>query len=624
VIPILVALTLALATLGDGGMSPFSLLAQHLAVLAAILIALFRTPSAFGPDRAPARAWLAFAALAALGALGAPYAYGAWLVLVDLTVCGALAWLVAREPGPMRVALPATIGALAAMHGIAAVVQKLGGTSRPASTFLNPNHLAAWLCAAVLLLAGVVADRLARRAARGLGSASIAIALAGVFVTGSRGAVVGLAAGGIALAATSWITLSAAVRRRMLLGVAAGVAVASIGVALRFETDSDPYRFHRTRIWRASLGALARSPLRGTGPGQFVSAAPNLNFPLEDTPLRFGRVFHSPHSDALRAFCEFGTPAGIVAFAGAFLFATSFWRRRPEASGIERGAFAAVVALGSQGLIDDLSSRPAITVAAAALAGLAVARPRPSVAPPRRIVIASAALLATLALGAGEVAGFLGWYNGQRLPPGRLDPAGLARLGRAISWNLIQPDLWRRLALHEMGDARSWTVDGYARAREASERARRLQPADATFARGAARVEAEACHTLFPFETTRARAEALYGEAEALARTDATIPLEAAIFAFQAGDASGARRAAERALRIEPNGSVPRIWLARALLEEEGKPAVERARKLLDEAASVALPAGTAPSSPYEATLRAVDSELLAAARRTLDAVAAR
>jgi len=275
-------------------------------------------------------------------------------------------------------------------------------------------------------------------------------------------------------------------------------------------------------------------------------------------------------------------------------------------------------------LIDDLSSRPAITVAAAALAGLAVARPRPSVAPPRRIVIASAALLATLALGAGEVAGFLGWYNGQRLPPGRLDPAGLARLGRAISWNPIQPDLWRRLALHEMGDARSWTVDGYARAREASERARRLQPADATFARGAARVEAEACHTLFPFETTRARAEALYGEAEALARTDATIPLEAAIFAFQAGDASGARRAAERALRIEPNGSVPRIWLARALLEEEGKPAVERARKLLDEAASVALPAGTAPSSPYEATLRAVDSELLAAARRTLDAVAAR
>src|SRR5262249_31110040 len=158
----------------------------------------------------------------------------------------------------------------------------------------------------------------------------------------------------------------------------------------------DPYRFHRTRIWRASLGALAHSPLRGTGPGQFAAAAANLNFPLEDAPLRFGRAFHSPHSDALRAFCEFGTPAGLTALAGACVFATSFWRRRPEASGIERGAFAAVVALGSQGLIDDLSSRPAITVAAAALAGLVVARPRPSAGSPRRIVVASAALLFAL------------------------------------------------------------------------------------------------------------------------------------------------------------------------------------------------------------------------------------
>ena len=56
--------------------------------------------------------------------------------------------------------------------------------------------------------------------------------------------------------------------------------------------------------------------------------------------------------------------------------------------------------------------------------------------------------------------------------------------------------------------------------------------------------EATASLTILPFQATRERAVQLYDDAFLLARTDATIPLEAARFLYQAGDPAGSRRAA--------------------------------------------------------------------------------
>jgi tetratricopeptide (TPR) repeat protein len=165
----------------------------------------------------------------------------------------------------------------------------------------------------------------------------------------------------------------------------------------------------------------------------------------------------------------------------------------------------------------------------------------------------------------------------------------------------------------------SWRLPDYAAAREAAEAARRLQPNDATYARAEARVEANACLSLLPFEATRARAARLYDEALALARTDATIPLEAARFLLQAGDPAGARRAAESALRIEPRASAPRILLARAIQGQEGAAGAEQARRLLDEALALAPRTDEKPASAYDAALRSVDPRLVDSIRRDLE-----
>lgn len=615
-----VVAVVAVASWGEGGAAAPSLLLQHVLLAAAVAVCLFALPAAdHSPSRAPAMAWLAFAALAAIGALVAPYAYAAWLVIVEILSFTSLAWLATADPAALSRILPHVLAALAAAHGLAALAQKLRGSPRPASSFMNPNHLSAWLVAAVLFLAAGLLAREGSTRARTAQGAAMAIALAGIFVTGSRGAVLGLIAGAAALVALVYQRMPSRARRPMLASAAALILVAVAGVALRFRTDTDPFRFHRTRIWAAALGGALRSPWLGSGPGQFAVAARNLNFPLEDTPLRFERAFSTPHSDVLRAVSEFGFPAGLAAFTAAGLAGLGLYRRRLALSAVECGAIAGLASLAAQGCVDDLTTRPALTLTGAAFVGLLIAKRRDDTASgvPRAAAQAIAALV-VLALGVGEIAGYAAWRDAGSIPRGRLDAAQLGTLQRALRWNPMLPDLWQRLSEHFAGDGRSWSVEDYAAAREATEHARRLQPLDAVYARAAARLEANACLSIFPFQTTRDRAVRLYEEAVARSRTDATIPLEEAKFLLQAGDAAGSERASRRALELEPRAAVTRVWLAQAILKGRRAGAAGEAQKLLDEALALAPRAGEAPTSPYDASLRWVDPTLVGSLRGEL------
>ena len=614
-----VALVVAIATFGEGGASAGSLVAQHLLIaLTAVVAVTARREATSSPSERVASAWLIFAGLVAVGAFAAPYAYGAWLVVVEITAFGTVAWLAAGDPDAWRrIVLPATV-ALGALHGVIAVVEKVGGEARPASTFLNPNHLAAWLSAAFLLAAGsVLARREARRTSAVYAATGIA-ALLGVVVTGSRGAALGLSAGVLVLVASLWPSLSFRARRAAsVAAVLVGLAAAG-GVLFRFRSDVDPYRFYRVRIWSASAHVLATSPWSGTGPGQFAAAAAGLNFPADAAPLRFDRGFRTPHSDLLRAFVEFGIPAGLAALAAIAILAAETLRRRASAPPETWGAAAALVALGTQGLVDDLTSRPALTILAAALAGPLLARARAPRAAAWRVPAARlAALLVFAALGPAEVGGYVAWTQAETLPRGPLPPPGLSRLEQAIAWNPMAADPWARLAEHEAG-GRAASLDGYAAAREAAEHAARLQPRDALYAREVARIEARACLGPLPFAPVREVAVDRYETAASLARNDATIPLEQARFLLRAGDPAGARRAAEAAVRLEPRAAAPRLTLAEALAAS-GATNVEEARRQLDEAVRLALPEGVVPASPYDASMRRVDPAEAASLRKLLE-----
>ena len=623
------AVLLTGATLGEGGARPGAELAVYGWIVALLAVVLVIRPRSGEPGlrldaAAPAGAFGLFGALVLAGAVLSPYAWAALEVVIVVALFAAVASLAGRcGPG-----LPATLSpvllAAGAVQGAIAVFQRLAeGEARPAGTFLNPNHLGAWLVA--VLLVGLGAPAGLSRAAVVVRFALALPAAVGLVLTGSRGAFIALLAGG------SWLLLTRWGNRRHRVVVATTmvvVAIALAGALFARSTSFDPFRYNRVRIWKASWAAASAHPWTGTGPGQFRAAAPNLNFPLEDDVLRYERHFKSPHSDLLRLPVEFGFPATAAFLVAVALALREIFRRRREAGPGTDAAMAALVALAIQGVVDDLSDRPALWLLAGTLAGALLSR---SVARPVRLRPTARAVLAVvLVLGfvVGPLADYLAWgvrtaaveMRGKEVR-GERDVSvntitSFVLIVEAIRLNPLRAETWLNESDFFVDDKTVWNLTRYAAAREAAETAIRLQPVEARNWLGLARVEARGCLELFGDVASRERFDRHYVEAERLARHDAFIAIERGEKLLAASDPAGARRAAERALAIEPRAALPRLLLAEALLATGEPGDVERAVALADETEDLARAhAGRPMETRYAQGLLTVDPHRLEAIR---------
>jgi hypothetical protein len=588
------AVLLATATLGEGGATPPVTLWIHTGVVV-ILGVLLLLPERPGESlrRVPAGlrgATLVFAALTLVGAAVAPYRYAAVTTLLEVGVFLAVAWVAARNGPSLSRILSTPLLIAAALQGGLAIFQHFhDGTARPAGTFLNPSHLAGWLVAALFVGLGPVA--LGRSAGAVVWRSVVAVpAIVAVCLAGSRGALLGLAAGAAWLVASVWKRLGPRARTALLAASMAGVILAAVGVVVR-SASLDPFRYQRLRIWEASLAVTWDRPWLGVGPGQWDAAANNVSFPLQAGPLRFERYVDSTHSDALRLPAELGWPAALAALLALALAVREIRRGRRDGrlDVSTAGATAALVALGVQALVDNLSARPAVYLLAAALLGALASVPgrraAERAATPWRV---GAAALLLFGLVVADGSPFVAWRLQQALPRGRLDAGQRLILEAALERNPLHPDLWLRAARDFAGDGSDWSLDDYATAREAAETATRLQPADARYALGLARLEGLAFGTLFGDVASRERAARRYRDAQELARHDPGIALEEGEFLLRAADPLGARRAAERALAIEPNSVPARLLLAEAILSAGAPGARERAAAIVDEADAIA------------------------------------
>ncbi len=577
-------LVLLLSTLGEGGASPGALALWH-GGLAALVVAALVAPRRGGSGRVPDGIVLPFSVFllcVLLGAARAPYSYAAWLVGLELACWVAVLGLAARFGAGILPRLTAALLAMAALEGGFAIAQWWGAPEqRPAGTFLNPNHAALWSVAVLLLATGAV--RPSRRS-RWLVAGGAALALATVVLTSSRGALLALLVGGGWWVAVRWRS----VPRRWRAALAAGCLLLLVVLGLRQidrGREFDPFRYHRFKIWRSSWIALAEEPLWGSGPGQFPTVAANLQFPDGEGPLRYDRKFTATHSDLLRLPVELGAPAAAALLCALFAAGKSIARRRRagQLPAAADGAVAALLALGADALVDNPSSWPAVYLLSATFLGAILAVP--STAAPRfargpRLTLAGVVLFLFLA---GDLAPYFAWRDAAGLPAGRLSIEQQARLVRAVRLNPIQPHLRLRQAEELAADPSSWSLERYAAAREAAEHALRLSPA-AEFERGVARIEARACRTLLPLAGCRERVREHYERAEAAAAKNPAIPAELAAFLLDTGDPTAARRAAERALALEPESVLPRLLLADGFIDLGSEDALRRAAELLEEA----------------------------------------
>ncbi len=581
-------LLLPLATLGEGGGSIGGLLTWH-AWLVGVWIVWWLAPAAGGSNRSIPRAPLigfgAFVLMVLLGAVRAPYAYAAFLVGLELAGWIAVVALAVASGPNLLTRLVWILRIAAGVQGIYVIAQQFVlGQVRPAATFLNPNHLGLWM-AAVLLLGFGVAPWPKGRGARGLVVITGLLALTALLLSGSRGAMIGLIVGGLWLASRHWARLARPVRYACVAALI-GVCVVGLFIVRQRLAAGDPFLYQRFPIWQASTGALQQDPVWGTGPGQFRAAAANLRFPDGDGPLRYDKAFRITHSDWLRIPVEFGTPAAIALLASLGLGLWAVRRRRQEGSsapGVD-GGIAALIAIGTHALVDNPSTWPAVYLLGGALLGAVLATPT---APCRRLAlgwrVAVAAGVLTLFL-AGDVGPTIAASKAAKLPRGPLTAAQGEQLAMALSLNPLHPDLWRRRAESLTGDPEHWDLQQYSEAREAAERSVRLQPADARYHRGLARVEALAARTLFRDTASVERSLTHYRRAEARSGFDPFLLVEQAAFLLDVGEPASARSAAERAVLLEPESVVARLLLADAVLATDGARGTQLAERLLDDA----------------------------------------
>ncbi|WP_441425766.1 O-antigen ligase family protein [Arthrobacter sp. YAF34] len=221
----------------------------------------------------------------------------------------------------------------------------------------------------------------------------LAAAVLTTVLSGSRAAILGLAAVVLVLAAAAATTRTIGRARAIVAGAAAlcvlGAAAVAIPVARERLFSADTVN-GRWLLWDESLKLIAAHPWTGVGPNGFVDAI--TGFHTLEWAVRVGGTFppDSPHSWLLQAAAVGGLPLLLTAALLAFLILRSARENiRTAGPGVDgdnlTGAVAAVIAYGLM-LLTAFTS-PATTPVAAFICGGLVSTSRaavPHVRPPAK------------------------------------------------------------------------------------------------------------------------------------------------------------------------------------------------------------------------------------------------
>ncbi len=630
-----------LAPFGGGGREPFAMLILHLLALLYVLVGSMHwiggemRLTGMGSARVVPGLVAAGLLLASIASLRADDALAAGLGFLDLALPVALlATALAGDSDRRRLGyLRNLVVASTTLQAVVALVRGWDGSpAAAAALFENSNHLAAWLNIGLLLCVSTAeSNRSAGRIRASWGWVALGLLhMVTVARLSSRGALLALAlsfALFVAIRAGSWSR-----RTRVVIGLVLllASAVGTVSLVRRFTAAEDPYRYHRFAIWEASLGMLAERPFLGFGPGMFKHEAGNYNFPLDASPVRYGRTFSSAHSAILSVAVEAGAPAALLFLAATCLTIVLLLRSRgdPDQGGIPSAVGLALFSLVVHAVVEDLHHRPALLLVPALLAGAALAaatRGRqgaagdalPVARPEGRGALraGTVALIACAAWGA-VILPYLAHREAEAARS--LDRAGLQRMERAASLNRLHPEYRNDLAM-AMLNLGPIDADRYAAASRHLVEARRLKPNDYRFPLLLARLEARVGEPIFGDVGAAGRANDLYRESARLSPTDPRPLLEWGGHLSSTGSPREAIEVLESALRREPH-FLRAAALKISVLLDLGD--LERARSafLLLASARDEL-SGYRPDSPYAREIVRLDPEEWVGLQAALDSV---
>ena len=615
----------------EGGRDPIGLLVLHtLAILWVLCVCATGAPP---PPRQPAPGGdpvrrfvlLCGAALLAVCAscLRAAYPLAACLGAWDIVVPCALFVAAVRRPGNdddlIRLRL-VVVASTSAQAGLALYGYAVGGVAAAGESFLNRNHLAAFLNLGFFMCLSAAGPPGTRRGQRLLWGGAAALNLAALAPLESRGAFLALITVLLVFGACRFTAWTPRARVGAVLLVVLCGLIAFVALGDRFASADDPYRYDRLSIWKASCRMVAEHPILGHGPGMFPHVAPNYNFPAGSGPVFYGRSFNGAHCAFLTLAAEIGLPA-LLCLAASGVGLVALFLRRGDATRLGAaltGAGLGILALLVQAGVEDLQERPALTLVPALLAGIAIGAVRqrrdastsaeqsiddaPTIVPPRTTIPQPRAGWVVTLVGAAAVylmtiAVLLPYFADREAAAAlRLGRAGLRRMERAAALNPLQPEYRHDLAMAILNSG-PLTAEGFAEAEDDLLEARRLKPIDYRFPLLLGRLKARFASRQFDDHMAAESAAALYGEAVRLAPLNPLPRLELAGQLVELQRREEALVVIRQALRIEPNFLRARILEASIFLDMGWK---EEARVSLTSAqATVAALASYVPDSGY-------------------------
>jgi len=266
--------------------------------------------------------FIAWAALSTVWARRPDLSSAAVLTLVLSSTLFPILFAAVREPRHARWVYAAFVAGalLSALVGLATSSgAEPGDEGRLAGPGINPNQLGGYLAVAAILAVALACDRELPAPRRTVFAGAAALCLPLVLLTGSRGALLGLA---VALVATPFVA------RRDRRGGAAALAVAAVlfgavcfvtiapGPVVQRIAHSDTSGSGRTDIWRMGARMVAAQPLTGVGAGNFSVAT--IDYLLRPgATQRAVYIVDEPkvaHNIYLEVLAELGIP-GLALFA---------------------------------------------------------------------------------------------------------------------------------------------------------------------------------------------------------------------------------------------------------------------------------------------------------------------
>jgi hypothetical protein len=532
------------------------LLGPFVLLLAGVFIMVILESSREGRLRVPdSSVWIPLAmalGLSLIHLFRSPVPYSSLLFLVHLSIAVVLYYLLWLR---QSVAVPVTV--ILVWTGILVpwtTVQVLFmGVRPPGGPFLNPNYTAT-----VLLVCIAVALGSLMASGKGKGEMFVLLAAAilassGLMFIGSRSA--GL---GMILLWTVYLIFTKGRIRWVAIAVIAMILLLPNTIRYRVteEYKVDAHAFSRLQIWEASLRMGIDHPLIGVGPGLFYEYGPVYAFPMEELPVRYGRIARKPHNEYLKSWAEGGV-IGVIAL-GLFLLITL----RMMLLSIRQGRVGPVLAMGIvlfQALFHDITE----VFALMALMSWCLAQLTPDQdrmvelrsRPGRFLPVAAGVVIVFFTVWLNlDLASRAYWFKGKRLMDGDM-PGALRATKAATLLNPMLPGASRDLAqIRLMMSGQGTDEQGLNRAMATILRAQRLNRLDtvplrletALYVRAARAGEMKASEAL-------AKAAGKLKDASLIEPHNALIWLSLSEIYWDLNQRSRALDLIEKALEKEPN-----------------------------------------------------------------------